>query len=239
MKVDEIRADGIFFLENDQLRPLEYTGKERMVEYEGKLLRLCNQSCPEWTHPYVYAGEPSDPDDNLHNSGCGIFATAHLIDWVTGEKIDVEELADFSCENGGRGDDGTDRPALLAAMQKAGRLEKAGLRYDFDGLLNDHEALWANMVAGGCALCDLRVGHIVALADWREREGERELLVIDSSRDSMNPSVRPKIRGVVPASRAVAQYVNAAGVRTGLDEHYAMFWVPLDLPFDFTLLHKA
>ncbi len=134
--------------------------------------------------PLCLRGGGGDPSENLHNSGCGVFATAHLIDWASGEKLDVEELADFSAANGGRGDDGTDRPALLAAMQAAGRLEKAGLRYDFDGLLNDHEALWRAMASGGCALCDLRVGHIVALVDWRERDGERQLLVIDSSRDT-------------------------------------------------------
>ena len=233
-----IPDDRIFLLVNDELTPLKYTGKQRTFEYEGKSLRLYNQSCPEWTHPYVYTGEGGDPGENLHDSGCGIFATAHLIDWVTGEKVDVEELADFSCGNGGRGDDGTDRPALLAAMQKAGRLSAAGLRYDFDGLVNDHEALWETFISGGCALCNLRVGHIVALVDFRERDGERQLLVIDSSRDSMNPSVRPKIREVVHGSRAVAEYVNTAGVRTGMDEHYAMFWVPLNLPSDFNLLHK-
>jgi len=217
---------------------LNYTGKERIFEYQGKSLRLLNQCCPEWTHPYVYEGEGGDPGDNLHNSGCGIFGVAHLIDWVTGEKIDVEELADFSCACGGRGDDGTDRPALLAGMQKAGRLEKYGLRYDFDGLLNDHEELWRVMKEGGCALCDLRVGHIVALVDAREVDGERQLLVIDSSRDSMNPEVRTKVREVVPGSEAVTEYRNARGVRTGMDEHYAMFWVPLELPFDFTILRK-
>jgi hypothetical protein len=128
---------------------------------------------------------------------------------------------------------------LLSAMQKDGRLKRCGLRYDLDGLLNDHEALWANMLDGGCALCDLRVGHIVALVDHRIRDGERQLFVIDSSRDSMNPTVRSHVREVVPASRAVAEYVNSKGVRTGMDEHYALFWVPLELPFDFNLLHKA
>ncbi len=217
---------------------MTYTGKERILEYNGKRLRLLNQSCPEWTHPYVYEGEGGDSGENLHNAGCGIFATAHAIDWVTGEKVDVEELADFSAANGGRGDDGTDRPALLAAMQRAGRLAPFGLRYDFDGLRNDREALWDVMTSGGCALCDLRVGHIVALVDWRMQDGESQLLVIDSSRDSMNPEVRGKVRSVVTGSEAVAEYVNSRGVRTGMDEHYAMFWVPLEMPFDFTLLRK-
>ncbi len=215
------------------------TPKERLFNYKGKTLRLLNQSCPEWTHPYAYAGEGGDPGENLHDSGCGVFATAHLIDWVAGEKIDVEELADFSSANGGRGDDGTDRPNLLSAMQNAGRLTEYGLRYDFDGLLNDHGALWDTMISGGCALTNLRVGHIVALVDAREVQGEKQLLVIDSSRDSMNPSVRTEVREVVPGSETVAEYRNARGVRTGMDEHYQMFWVPISLTSDFNLLHKA
>jgi hypothetical protein len=95
------------------------------------------------------------------------------------------------------------------------------------------------MTSGGCALCNLRVGHIVALVDFRERDGERQLLAIDSSRDSMNPHVRYRIREVVPGSGAVAEYVNSCGVRTGMDEHFAMFWVPLDMPSDFNLLHTV
>ena len=218
---------------------MNFSGKERLFQYKGRMLRLLNQSCPEWTHPYAYAGEGGDPGENLHDSGCGVFATAHLIDWMTGEKIDVTELADFSSANGGRGDDGTDRPNLLSAMQSAGRLTRYGLRYDFDGLVNDHEALWETMNSGGCALTNLRVGHIVALVDAREAGGERQLLVIDSSRDSMNPSVRPLVREVVPGSEAAAEYINARGVRTGMDEHYAMFWVPIGLASDFNLLHKV
>jgi len=67
---------------------MEYTGKEIYLEYKGKNLRLLNQSCPEWTHPYPYFGEPDESDATLHSAGCGIFAVMHLIDWVTGEKAE-------------------------------------------------------------------------------------------------------------------------------------------------------
>ena len=217
---------------------MKYTGKEIWLDYKGKKLRLLNQSCPEWTHPYPYFGVPDESDATLHSAGCGIFSVIHLIDWMTGEKASPEELADFSFNNGGRGDDGTDRPMLLKAMQEDGRLTKIGLRYDFDGLRNDHDSLWENMVNGGCALCNLRVGHIVALVECREVDGERQLLVIDSARDSMHPSVRPEIRETVPGSEIYSEYVNHLGVRTGEDQHYAMFWVPIEQISDFNLLHK-
>jgi len=216
---------------------MEYTAKYQFFNYCGKELRLLNQSCPEWTHYYGYPDIPSEADDDLHRAGCGIFSVCHIIDWRTGEKASPEELATFSCATGGRGDDGTDRPKLLSAMQKTGRLGLVGLRYDFDGLINDHEALWANMQIGGSALTNLRVGHIVALVDWRIKDGERQLLVIDSARDSIHPSVRADVREVVAGTEVYAQYVNGNGVHTGGDKHYAMFWVPLTKAQDFNLLH--
>lgn len=217
---------------------MQYTGKTKMFEYQGRNMRLLNQSCPEWTYPYPYPDDPVEALDNLHTAGCGIFSVSHLIDWITGEKNDVEELAEFSVQTGGRGDDGTDRPALLAAMQKAGRLEKIGLKYNGDGLVNDHEALWQLLENGGYALTNLRVGHIVAIIGHRMQNNERQVLIIDSSRDSMHVQVRRDVREVVPGSEIYAEYVNSNGVRCGDGQHYAMYWVPLTKCSDFNLLHK-
>ena len=217
---------------------MEYTGKWQMIEYAGKKLRLCNQSCPEWTHMYNYPGIPIEEDDDLHRAGCGIFSMIHLIDWLTGEKDDPDELAQFSMDNGGRGDDGTDRPMLLKAMEEAGRLKKIGMHYAGDGLLNDHEALWANLEAGGVALTNLRVGHIVAVVDHRVVDGERQLLIMDSARDTMHDKVRKNVCEVIPQSRVCARFKNDRGVVTQEGYHYAMFWVPIEQASDFNLLHK-
>ena len=217
---------------------MQYTGKWQMVEYEGRQLRLCNQSCPEWTHMYNYPSIPSEADDDLHRAGCGIFSMIHIIDWATGEKHDPDELAQFSMDNGGLGDDGTDRPMLLKAMQEAGRLTKLGLRYDFDGLLNDHEALWQNLEEGGYALTNLRVGHIVAIVDHRVVNGERQILIMDSARDSMHPGVRNQICEVIPQARVCARYKNDRGAITQEGYHFGMFWVTLEQASDFNLLHK-
>lgn len=217
---------------------MEYTGKWQMIEYNGKTLRLCNQSCPDWTHMYNYPGIPREEDDDLHRAGCGIFSMIHVIDWVTGAKDDPDELAQFSMDNGGRGDDGTDRPMLLKAMEEAGRLRKIGLHYAGDGLLNDHEALWENMLAGGAALTNLHVGHIVAIVDHRIENGERQLLIMDSARDSMDMRVRNNICEIIPQSRVCARYKNERGVVTQEGYHFGMFWVPLEQAQDFNLLHK-
>lgn len=217
---------------------MEYSPKIRMFRYGDRELRLCNQSCPEWTHPYNYPPIPSEANDNLHTAGCGIFAMSHVIDYFTGRKENIEELADFVMATGGRGDDGTDRPVMLDAMQKAGKLTDVGFRYDGDGCINDHDALWANLEAGGAALCDLRFGHIVAIVDKRVINGEKQVLIIDSSRDSVHPSVRGDVREVVKGTEVYSEYINSNGVRTGMAEHYAMFWVPLSKPYDFNLLHR-
>lgn len=217
---------------------MQYTGKWQMIEYQGKTLRLCNQSCPEWTHMYNYPGIPREEDDDLHRAGCGIFSMIHLIDWISGRKDDPDELAQFSMDNGGRGDDGTDRPMLLKAMQEAGRLTELGLRYDGDGLLNDHEALWANLQAGGVALTNLHVGHIVAIVDHRIQDGQRQMLIMDSARDSMHPAVRNNIREIIPQARVCARYQNDYGVVTQEGYHYGMFWLPITQAQDFNLLHK-
>ena len=214
------------------------TGREIYHEYKGRHLRLCNQSCPDWTEPYPLPGRPDFDDRTLHTSGCGIFSLIHVIDYFSGEKDDPGELAMFSALHGGRVEDGTDLELLLTAMQKAGRLEKTGLHYAFDGIYNDPEALWQNMISGGAALTNLREDHIEALVDRRIAEGERQLLVIDSARDSMHPAVRTWVREVEEGTQISADYQNNHGVITGRDTHYAMFWVPLSLPFDYALLRK-
>ena len=87
-------------------------------------MRFFNQSHKGWTHPYEYQNNGS----NLHSAGCGIFSLAVVIQRMCGLEADVNALADFSCSCGGRGDDGTDRPALLAGLTKAGLAEKYGFR---------------------------------------------------------------------------------------------------------------
>lgn len=218
---------------------MEYTGKIKLFKYNGKSLRLYNQSSTEWTHPYNYPSIPSEANDDLHTAGCGIFAVAHLIDYMSGSKIDVEALADFSMLKGGRGDDGTDRPVLLEAMEKCGRLAPYRLRYECDGNRNDSELLWKTLQENGAALCDLRVGHIVAVVDWRVVNGEKQVLIMDSSRDSIHRDVIKDVRECVAGTEIVCEYTAENGTHCGLDEHFAMFWVPYTKPYDFNLLHRV
>lgn len=214
--------------------PAEFTGLESRCLYQGKPVRFFNQSHKGWTHPYEYQNNGS----NLHSAGCGIFSLAVVIQRMCGLEADVNALADFSCSCGGRGDDGTDRPALLAGLTKAGLAEKYGFRYDGDGLVNDHEQLWQTLSAGGCAMCNLRVGHIVAVIDCRLQDGERQMLVVDSAHESDAPKVREKVRQVLPGSEILNPCVNQAGLTVGASASYAMYWMPVSAAIDFNLLHK-
>ena len=212
------------------------TEKTMEISYKNHNIRFLYQSNPEWTHLYNYGSD----NENLSDAGCGIFSLCHAIEWMHGIRLSPEEMADFSMANGGRGDDGTDRPALLHAMMTTGMGKKIGLEYHEDGLRNDLEALWEHMSTGkGAAFCNLRVGHIVAVVDARIDNGEKQLLIIDSVAESSRDSVREHVREVIPQSLVIRHYKNKQGLYVGQEHRYAMFWVDAALPKDFNLLYKV
>ena len=154
------------------------SGKRIEMIYNGKAVTILNQRSRLWTHPYDYR---TPQKATLSSAGCGVFSICHCGQWLTGKAFSPEELADFSMQNGGRGDDGTDRPALLSAMMQKGLAAQYGFSYQGDGLRNDLETLRVHLLEHrGVALCNLRVGHIVSLLDAREADGER----IDGRKDS-------------------------------------------------------
>ena len=210
------------------------TGKQKPILVLGRPFVFFNQRCRAWTHPYPYQN-----DGNLSNSGCGIFGACHAVQWLTGEVLDAEELADFSVANGGRDDTGTNRPGLLHALQVSGRAEKYGFVYHEDGLRNDLDTLY-EMLAGerGVSLCNLRVGHIVCLVAAREAEGRREVLAIDSYSESASEKIRDHVREVLPFSEIDWPVKNADGCEVGQSTSYGAFWADLDIVRDFNLLWK-
>lgn len=203
-------------------------------DYEGRNIRYCNQNSRGWTHPYAYQGG----DETLHSSGCGIFSMSFVIQWMTGEEVDIGALADFSCKCGGRGDDGTDRPELLRGMVEAGLDKKYAFRYEGDGLVNDPPKLWTLLKSGGCAMGNLRVGHIVAILDGREQNGEKQILILDSANESSDRRLRDEVRAVIPQSKIANLVHNKAGLEVGMTVSHAMYWVPLTLAMDVNLLYK-
>ena len=210
------------------------TGKVKEVALGEHTFLLHNQRCKDWTHPYPYQGEGT-----LTNSGCGIFALCHAAQWLTGQCPSAEALADFSVREGGRGDDGTDRPALLHALMVRGENGALGFTYADDGLRNDLETLYHHIaVEKGAALCNLRVGHIVALVAAREVNGKRQFLAIDSYSESASEKVRDAVQEVLPDSQINYLVKNAAGLVVGENSCYGMFWVDASVPRDFNLLHR-
>ena len=182
------------------------TPMTREIACEGRLLRLCNQKSRDWTHPYEYQNNGED----LCDAGCGVFALVHAVEWMHDIRLDPDAVADVSVAVGGRGDDGTDRPAMLSGMMACGYGKKCGFRYDGEGLMNDHEALWRHMnVQGNTALCNLRVGHIVALLKARETGGRREFLVIDSVAESAHEKFRDRVYEVIQSSAITYPLRNA------------------------------
>lgn len=225
-----------------EMRNDPVSGKERMMNINGRTMRFLNQRCREWSHLYEYQGSGC----TLSTSGCGIFSTCHAVEYLCGERINVEELGDFSCSVGGRGDDGTNRPMLLKGMVEAGLDKKYGFRYDVDsivwdvceGHINDHEKLWDCLSSGGAALCNLRLGHIVTLAGTRVVDGQRQVLAIDCHSESADERIRDKVLEVIPGTEIRFPVYNASGLMTGVNSSYGAFWVALETPMNFDLLYK-
>lgn len=212
---------------------MNVTGKTISVSLQGRKFALCNQRCPDWTHPYPWQGE-----GDLHDSGCGVFSLVHLARFWLKTDIEPEKLADFSCKYGGRGDDGTDRPKLLAAMMEHGLARSLGFSYRMDGLLNDLGLLSAHLNNGNAALCNLRPGHIVALAGIRGKEGESQVLCLDSYSESADPRVIGAVRECVPGSEIISAIKSPTGVHCGFTVGYGVFWASLSTVRDFNLLYR-
>ena len=212
------------------------TGKSINLNYRGKNLTVLNQRSRLWTHPYDYR---TPQKATLSSAGCGVFSICHCGQWLTGKSFDPDELADFSMANGGRGDDGTDRPALLSAMEKGGLAKSFGFHYEYDGLRNDKAILQEHLLHGrGAALCNLRAGHIVALVDARNRTGDTQFLVIDPYSESLDPRIAPIVREIIPESEIISAVYNEREVLAGYQQQYAMYWASDETVRDFNLLYS-
>ena len=210
------------------------TGKYIDAEWMGSPLILCNQRSRDWTHPYEYQGNGS----MLCNAGCGIFSLINVAHFFGKDPCTPEELADFSCRWGGRGDDGTDRPALLAAMEQRGVAKRFGFSYRGDGLRNDLSVLAKHLADGNAALCNLRVGHIVALIGYRDGSGEPQVLAADPFSESTDSRVLPAVREVIPGSEVISPIRNDSNRLCGWQVSYALYWCALCTVRDFNLLHR-
>lgn len=210
------------------------TGVTREISCYGHTILFMNQRCRDWSHPYAYAGEA----ETMSNAACGIFSIAHASQWMTGRAVDPVALADYACACGGRGDDGTDRPVLLNRMQASGMAQKMGFRYENDGHMNDNDRLFRHVEAKNTALCNLRIGHIVAVVGSRVSDGERQLLVVDSYSESSSERIKNHVREIVPDTEIVTGVKNQEGLLVGCQVTHAMFWVPATLPRDYNLLYR-
>ena len=123
-------------------------------------------------------------------------------------------------------------------MMRKGWAAEYGFRYDFDGLRNDRDTLWAHLTEKrGVALCNLRVGHIVALVDARIRDGENQVLVIDPYSETLDNRIRPIVREAVEDSAITSRVTSDTSVFLGWQTQYAVYWASCDTIRDFNLLH--
>jgi len=213
---------------------MQITGTTREIRYDGHDILFMNQRCRGWSHPYAYIGE----SETMSDAACGIFSIAHASQWMTGKAVDAVALADYARACGGRGDDGTDRPVLLWQLQESGKAAELGFRYERGGHMNNTDRLFEHIEAGNTAICNLRIGHIVAIVKSRIVSGEKQLLAIDSYSESRSERVMDNIREVIPGTEIVTGIKNRHGLVVGYQVSHAMFWVPASLARDFNLLYK-
>ncbi len=213
---------------------MQITGTTREIHYNGHTILFMNQRCRGWSHRYAYL----DGTETMSNAACGIFSIAHASQWMTGKAIDPIALADYACQCGGRGDDGTDRPVLLNRMQACGMAQEMGFRYENGGHMNDADRLFEHIEQGNTAICNLRIGHIVAIVESRIVNGEKQLLAIDSYSESSSDRVKDNVREIVPDTEIVTAVKNREGMVVGMNVTYAMFWVPASLARDYNLLYR-
>lgn len=212
-----------------------FTGKSLAITVLGRELTFFNQRCEDWTHLYDYEHNGA----NLCKAGCGVFSLCHGAQWLTGQAQQPEYWGDVSIRVGGRGDDGTDRPAMLHGLMGTGDAAKLGFRYEEDGLRNDLDALYTFLLEEqGVAMCNLRVGHIVTLVAAREAYGRKQVLAIDPHSESADDRVKNHVCEVVPGAEVTYPIRNAAGLPVGTGTAYAAFWVDASIPRDFILMHK-
>lgn len=212
------------------------TGKSCVIPVLGREITYFNQRCKDWTHLYDYEHNGS----SLCVAGCGVFSLCHCAQWLTGQVQDPDYWADVSKQVGGRGDDGTDRPAMLHGLMVTGDAAKLGFRYEDDGLRNDLDTLYDFLLEEkGVAMCNLRVGHIVTLVAARYAFGRKQVLAIDSVAESSDARVLDKVCEVVPGTEIRWPVRNAQGLTVGENLSYGAFWVDASLPRDFILLHKV
>ena len=213
---------------------MQITGTTREITYDGRSILFMNQRCRDWSHPYACIGE----SETMSNAACGIFSIAHASQWMTGKPVDAVALADYACACGGRGDDGTDRPVLLWQLQESGRAAEMGFRYERGGHMNNTDLLFEHIKVGNTAICNLRIGHIVAIVKSRIVNGEKQLLAIDSYSESSSDRIKDHVREIVPNTEIVTAIKNREGLLVGCQVTHAMFWVPASLARDFNLLYN-
>ena len=105
-------------------------------------------------------------------------------------------------------------------------------------LLNDLPVLYDHLTVGNAALCNLRVGHIVALLGARESNGVRQVLAADPYSESADSRIADHVREVIPGSEIVSAVTNVSGLTVGWQKTFAMFWADLSIVRDYNLLYK-
>lgn len=133
-------------------------------------------------HPMVFTqydpkwcGKAYGSEGTMGTAGCGILATVNAVYALTGQYMDVMELADYAVETGLRiVGSGTDDRIFRAAAEKYG----ASYGFTYDGKSGDIETLKKKLQKGDVATAHV-IGHYVAITAYDEKKDK--YLLLDSN----------------------------------------------------------
>lgn len=124
---------------------------------------------PEW------CGTPYGGGGSMGTAGCGILSTVNAVYALTGQYMDVMELANYAVEKNYRiVGSGTDDGIFKAAAKKYGR--KYG--FAWDGASGSIDVLKKKLKAGDTAIVHVQ-GHYVAISDYNKKT--KKYLLLDSN----------------------------------------------------------
>lgn len=212
------------------------TEKCKTIQLLDRSITYYNQNSAEWSHPYDGNGKNTP----MRVRGCGIFSLCHCAQWLTGQVPSPEHWADFAVSIGAVDEWGTIRPVLLQGLMESGEAVKLGFCYKNEGSLEDPDLLASFLLAeNGVAIGSIRSGHIVAMVAAREKDGNKQILVIDSAAESCEVFVRQKITEVISEAQVRAVIRNQRGVMLGEMTGYGAYWVDAATVRSFNLMYKT
>ena len=173
-------GDSQLFLGQDENRELIFMTDRRSAASHWRISakqRMLNKKQPMIFTQYdpQWCGTPYGGGGSMGTAGCGVLATVNAVYALSGQYMDVMDLADYAVEKNYRiVGSGTDDGIFKGACQAFGK------KYNFawDGKSGSIDELKKKLAAGDVAIVHVE-GHYVVIADYSKKRDK--FLLLDSN----------------------------------------------------------